>query len=94
MSDASCVCVDTDALNRHPDLWFDDGNVVLRVEDTIYKFLRSILSRESPLFADMFSLPQAADIDSSDTYHGCPLVRFSETAKDMSCFLAALSDPK
>ena len=93
MSDSSLDTI-ADGLSRHHDLWFEDGNVVLKAENTIYKLFRGILSKESPLFADMLSLPQGAVVDPSNTYDGCPLISFLERGEDMTCFLAALLDPK
>ncbi|KZV90199.1 hypothetical protein EXIGLDRAFT_837971 [Exidia glandulosa HHB12029] len=43
---------------RHEALWYGDGNVVLQAENTLYNVHRSVLSRESKLFEDMFALGQ------------------------------------
>jgi hypothetical protein len=45
-------------LETHSDLWFEDGSVVLRAENTLFKVHISQLSRHSTFFRDMFSLPQ------------------------------------
>jgi hypothetical protein len=45
-------------LKVHSDLWFEDGSVVLRAENTLFKVHISQLSRHSAFFRDMFSLPQ------------------------------------
>lgn len=42
---------------RHERFHFDDGNVIFRVEDTLFKVHRYFLQRDSPVFKDMFSLP-------------------------------------
>lgn len=42
---------------RHRRFYFDDGNVIFRVEDTLFKVHRYFLQRDSPVFKDMFSLP-------------------------------------
>ena len=55
--------------NRCEDLWFEDGNVVLRAEDTYFKVYEGILSRESPVFVDMFSLPHPPGA-SDDSFKG------------------------
>ena len=36
---------------RHPVFWFDDGSIVVRVEDYLFKVHRSLLSRHSNFFA-------------------------------------------
>jgi hypothetical protein len=36
---------------RHPIFWFDDGSIIVRVQDHLFKVHRSLLSRHSSLFA-------------------------------------------
>lgn len=43
--------------NRHDEYYFEDGSVVLLVEDTLFRVHRYYFTRESQIFADMFSLP-------------------------------------
>ncbi|RPD67210.1 hypothetical protein L227DRAFT_619446 [Lentinus tigrinus ALCF2SS1-6] len=43
---------------RHRDYYFDDGNIVIRVQDTLYKLHRSLLERHSPVFRELFTVPQ------------------------------------
>ncbi|EPQ53822.1 hypothetical protein GLOTRDRAFT_45447, partial [Gloeophyllum trabeum ATCC 11539] len=66
-------------------LWFDDGTVVLNAEGTLFRVYRGVLSRESSVFRDMFSIPQSG-VDEID---GCPLVRVYDSAADMERFLKA-----
>lgn len=70
-----------------PDLWFEDGNVVLQAEQTVFKVFKSVLCRESVVFADILSLP-ASNVQ--DTYEGQPLVAVQEIAEDMTAFLASI----
>jgi hypothetical protein len=44
--------------SKHPDLWFCDGSIILRAEDTLFRVHKSQLARHSPFFRDLFSLPQ------------------------------------
>ncbi|KZO91994.1 hypothetical protein CALVIDRAFT_601826 [Calocera viscosa TUFC12733] len=44
------------AVARHPTWYFSDGNVVLRIEDTLYNIHQSFLSK-STVFKHMFALP-------------------------------------
>ncbi|GBE86205.1 hypothetical protein BKA93DRAFT_895291 [Sparassis latifolia] len=48
------------SLVRHSDLWFVDGSIVLRAENTLFRVHMSQLSRRSAFFRDLFSLPQPA----------------------------------
>ncbi|TFK75062.1 hypothetical protein BDN72DRAFT_832773 [Pluteus cervinus] len=45
-------------LDRHPDLWFNDGSVICRAGDTLFRVHMSQLARHSECFRDMFSMPQ------------------------------------
>ena len=77
-------------LVRCPDLWFDDGSVVLQAEQTIFKVYRGPLQQHSPFFSDLFTLPQQ-ERDGSEKYEGCPLVLMAgDTAQDATVFLKAI----
>lgn len=79
---------------RHDDhAWLDDGNVVLQAENVLFKTLRSILCRESPVFRDMFSMPQP-QATQSDVYDGCPLVRMPDSAEELGLLLRVVFDAK
>jgi hypothetical protein len=75
---------------RHPDLWFDDGSVILNVGTTLFRVHRSTLSTHSTVFADMFHVPQPPN---QDAIEGCPVVHVPDSAKDFTCLLKALYDP-
>ncbi|KAJ7072853.1 hypothetical protein C8F01DRAFT_263223 [Mycena amicta] len=42
---------------EHPRFYFPDGNVVFRVQDTLYRVHRYFFERDSVVFSSMFSLP-------------------------------------
>lgn len=66
----------------HSDkFWFDDGNVVLRVESTLFRVHRGILARHSPVFCDLFKLPQPPT-EQEDVIEGCPIVELPGNKKD------------
>ena len=85
-----------DALNsvpastRHPTFWFDDGSIIICVQDTAFKVHRSQLARHSEIFADLFSLPQPPD---SPNLEGCPIVHLPDRKSDFVDLLKALYDP-
>ena len=76
--------------SRHPDLWFDDGSIVLHVETTLFRVHRSTLSMHSEVFADMFRIPQPPD---QDIIEGCSVVHLPDSASDFIYLLKALYDP-
>jgi len=45
-----------EGLSRHPRWYFSDGNIVLRIQDTLYHLHQSFLSK-STVFRGMFALP-------------------------------------
>ncbi|KAF8074996.1 hypothetical protein FPV67DRAFT_1475672 [Lyophyllum atratum] len=92
---------DTALYRRHSDLWFDDGSVICRAENTLFKVHMSLLSRHSVFFKDMFLMPQpkspcddtspkpsTIDVESN----GIPVVDLYDTADDVGHLLAALYD--
>lgn len=81
---------------RDDHLYLDDGNIVLSALDTddgvvYFRVHRSVLSRQSPVFKDMFNIPTG---DSVEKYDGVPLVRLHDGADDVKDFLRALYDPE
>jgi hypothetical protein len=52
-------------VERHPDLWFEDGSVICRAENTLFCVHMSQLARHSLVFNDMFMLPQASGPEGS-----------------------------
>ncbi|KAF7978933.1 hypothetical protein HWV62_44141 [Athelia sp. TMB] len=74
------------------DIWYDDGNIiVLQAQSTQFKVYRGILAQSSPVFNDMFMLPQpiAAGTQLVD---GCLVVHlFDDSAAEVSYVLRALS---
>lgn len=88
-----------DRAQRHPDLWFSDGSVVLRAENTLFRVHMSQLIRRSVFFRDMFSLPQPlsppaalqAD-DGVERIEGCPVVVLHDSADDLASLLLAMYD--
>lgn len=77
------------ALVRSDLLWLDDGNIVLQADTTLYKVHRSTLALHSPVFDDMFRLPQVFSDAKQEMIDGCPLVVLHDTAEDIDLMLRA-----
>ncbi|KAF9054388.1 hypothetical protein BJ165DRAFT_1337240 [Panaeolus papilionaceus] len=106
--DENAVIVDLDTgikVERHPDLWFEDGSVICRAENTLFCVHMSQLARHSLCFHDMFMLPQpesAGKLESSLTIHSSqgphtetrkiPVVYLYDSAEDVANLLTALYD--
>ncbi|KAJ7495407.1 hypothetical protein FB451DRAFT_1077050 [Mycena latifolia] len=76
-------------LVQSPDVWFDDGTVVLQAEKTLFRVYRGVLAAQSPIFSDTFAIPQPPK---EDLYEGCPLVVLHDSPQDLTLFLSALHD--
>ncbi|KAJ7604133.1 hypothetical protein FB45DRAFT_851340 [Roridomyces roridus] len=76
--------------HRAPELWFEDGNIVIQAENSQFRVHRGILAACSPVFQDMLSFPQPPD---SDLVDGCPIVRLPDSAEEVDVFLKALFQP-
>ncbi|KAF7974951.1 hypothetical protein HWV62_11013 [Athelia sp. TMB] len=72
------------------DIWYDDGNVVLQAQNTQFKVYRGILAQSSPVFKDMFMIPQPP-IEDTQLVEGCPVVCLSDSAEEVRYVLRALS---
>ncbi|KAI0784158.1 hypothetical protein C8Q75DRAFT_397623 [Abortiporus biennis] len=92
MTSGQAPSLQTD-LKRCPELWFDDGTIVIRAEDTLFRVYAGQLSRCSAVFKDTFSLPQPPlGDDANEVYEGTPLVVLNDSAADMEAFLLAIFD--
>ncbi|EPT02410.1 hypothetical protein FOMPIDRAFT_1094708, partial [Fomitopsis schrenkii] len=73
---------------RHEQYYFDDGNVVFRVEDTLFNVHRFFFKRDSLVFQTMFAQPSATpgEGESDDK----PILLESIKSADFACFLACV----
>ncbi|KAK7036046.1 BTB domain-containing protein [Favolaschia claudopus] len=77
--------------HRLEDLWFDDGNLVIQAQSTLYWVYRGFLSSRSTVFEDMLALPQPPD---AELVGGCPLVRLPDPENEVTPFLKAIFLPE
>lgn len=84
-----------------PGCWFEDGDILLQAEDTLFRVHIDSLRKASAVFDDMFSLPQPEvsqklgdPSEPTDFGGACPLVEMQETAKDMELLLSAIHDSR
>ncbi|KAF7293785.1 Glutamine amidotransferase type-1 domain-containing protein [Mycena chlorophos] len=72
---------------RSPDVWFEDGTIILEAEGVQFKVFRGILAANSTVFNDMLIVGSGAGDDEVD---GCLVVRVYDDAVDLMHFLKAL----
>ncbi|KAH9833508.1 uncharacterized protein C8Q71DRAFT_187788 [Rhodofomes roseus] len=70
---------------KHDRFYFDDGNVIFLVEETLFNIHRYFLKRDSPVFQDMFSMH--SDEGRSDD---SPILLEGTKSVDFACLLACL----
>ena len=74
-------------LERSEKLWLEDGSVVLQAENVQFKVHRSILTKHSQIFADLFKMPHPP---TEPTVEGCPVVLLQDSAEDVKHVLLIL----
>ena len=89
-------------VQRHPDLWFDDGSVICRAENMLFRVHMSQLARHSLCFQDMFMLPQPecsrletsmlVDEGKISGPRMIPIIYLYDKAEDVGNLLTALYD--
>jgi BTB/POZ domain len=82
-----------------PDLWFDDGNIIIRTilnrnAYIIHKVHKSILTSHSNVFHDLFDGPQAAFDTASERYEGLSVIELQDSPSEVNDFLKALYFPE
>ncbi|TFK22912.1 hypothetical protein FA15DRAFT_643399 [Coprinopsis marcescibilis] len=63
---------------RSPSCWFEDGNIVIRAENTLFRVHKSILSIQSTVLCDTFSVPQPMVHDPESESEGCLVLEFND----------------
>ncbi|KAJ6540877.1 hypothetical protein DFH09DRAFT_64163 [Mycena vulgaris] len=80
-------------IKRVEDLWFSDGSLVVRAENSIFRVSGAVLAARSSVFQDMLSFPQPIAVESSvETMEGIPMVVLYDTAAEVEPFLRAIFD--
>lgn len=72
---------DSDGVQEDEQFWLKDGLLVVVVGDVKFRVSQSILTRHSPLFADVLSLPQSAQTLDTEDRH--PVLRLYEHPADI-----------
>ncbi|KIY48672.1 hypothetical protein FISHEDRAFT_73415 [Fistulina hepatica ATCC 64428] len=72
---------------RSAEFWYNDGSLILRAEDMLYRIHRSLLAAQSSIFDE---LQQMLDVE----IEGCPVIQVSDVADNWGQFLAAIYDPR
>ncbi|KAJ7509612.1 hypothetical protein B0H11DRAFT_1960292 [Mycena galericulata] len=77
-------------LEEVPGLWFTPDLVILEAGTRKFRVFTTILKEKSPIFADMFALPQPpTDVETMD---GVPVVRMPDDPAELEVFLKAMFD--
>ncbi|KAK7692000.1 hypothetical protein QCA50_005405 [Cerrena zonata] len=82
------------AVTRHEDYYFDDGNLVLRIENTLFRVFRSTFIRHSSTFSDLFDLPppsQSKEVEGTTDYN--PIILSGISVVDFERLLWVLYPP-
>lgn len=75
-------------LTRDPEVWLEDGSVVLVCQSTVFRVHKSILAAHCEVFQDMFAV--YASPEHEETHEGCPLIVMHDKPLDMRRFLKAI----
>lgn len=85
---------------RHPSLWLDDGNIIISARSAetkkihLFRVHKSVLSRQSDVFAGLFALPDsAANYGGSDDVSDVPIVHLQDDAEGITDLLNLLYNP-
>ncbi|KIJ56892.1 hypothetical protein M422DRAFT_773635 [Sphaerobolus stellatus SS14] len=78
-----------DDLKRSSICYLEDGNIVLAVEETAFRVHRSVFSKHSDVFRDMF-LNAVPPQEEGRTYDGCPVIELTDHAEDVATLLKSI----
>ncbi|KAJ7666753.1 hypothetical protein DFH06DRAFT_1085908 [Mycena polygramma] len=92
ISVASTVVESEDNFTRVEELWFEEDNLIVRAEDTLFRVSKGILAARSPVLkAMLFGLPQP-NPENMGRLYGCPVLELPHSARSVTNFLKAIFD--
>ncbi len=74
-------------LNRHPEIWYNDGNIVLVAGATAFRIYRGLIAGQSTVFSDLFA-SSTSSLD--EIFEGCPVIHLSDSPYDLAHLLRVL----
>lgn len=92
MLEPNVVHAGSDETTRTEDLWFHDGNLILKAENTLFRVYSGFLAARSSVFRDMFSFPPPEEGNAK--LDGCHIVVLYDSAEDLTYFLRAIFDSR
>ncbi|TDL16705.1 hypothetical protein BD410DRAFT_731067 [Rickenella mellea] len=79
------------SLKRHPNLWFNNGRIIFMTEDTMFRLHRTLLSMDSPVFADLLDDPQQ---DRREGFERLQIMEVPDNDTDFTHLLCYIYDHK
>ncbi|TDL16713.1 hypothetical protein BD410DRAFT_698083, partial [Rickenella mellea] len=68
-------------------LWFNDGNIILTTDTSVFRVHRGILGMHSSVFDDTFTLPQLCSDEVNPMFDGFPVVEICDADSDFTHLL-------
>ena len=81
-----------DGKEQDDEFWYEDGTIYLTAGNVAFKAYRGPLVEHSPVFRDMFSLPQPPTTTEPSLPH--PVVPLQDSPQDLRHLLRALMPSK
>ncbi|PIL26499.1 hypothetical protein GSI_12257 [Ganoderma sinense ZZ0214-1] len=74
-------------LRRHPEIWYDDGNLVLVAGQFAFRIYRGLIAGQSTVFSDLFA-SSTSSLD--ETFEECPVIHLFDSPQDLVHLLRIL----
>ncbi|RPD53660.1 hypothetical protein L226DRAFT_459840 [Lentinus tigrinus ALCF2SS1-7] len=83
----------TGELRKDEEFWYEDGTIELLAGDVRFRVYKGVLAKHSPVFADMFSLPQPQSASSCQVLES-QAVHLDDSPEDLRIVLKAILPPQ
>ncbi|KAJ7854659.1 hypothetical protein B0H13DRAFT_2081018 [Mycena leptocephala] len=94
LEDETLVEHDAEQVVRDSAFYRDDGDCILRVQDTLFKVHRHLLNHESSAFNGLFSLPRGPEGKIEGAHDSTPVILSGDTPDQVRAFFGyAYSSP-
>lgn len=74
----------------HPSLWYEDGNVIIIADSTLFRVHQSMLSRRSPVFKALISLADRSDDERVNSKDACLKITIDDAKEDVERLIPSL----
>lgn len=85
---------DTPPLTCHGSLWYDDGNLLVVADYTLFRVHQGVLSSHSPVLKASITMAEPSEDAPKNTKEGCLKITLDDAKEDVQHLIESLYDSR